>query len=90
MVSRRALDVLRVIVEDYVASREPVGSKSIVGRNASSPLRSSCSRTTCSWRDRVQTANHAVVGRAAREPDGAVRPAVAAVGSCVGNALEGL
>ncbi|MFM6968534.1 MAG: heat-inducible transcriptional repressor HrcA [Microbacteriaceae bacterium] len=33
MVSRRALDVLRVIVEDYVASREPVGSKSIVERH---------------------------------------------------------
>lgn len=33
MVSNRALDVLRVIVEDYVASREPVGSKSIVERH---------------------------------------------------------
>lgn len=33
MVSARALDVLRVIVEDYVASREPVGSKSIVERH---------------------------------------------------------
>lgn len=33
MVSGRALDVLRVIVEDYVASREPVGSKSIVERH---------------------------------------------------------
>ena len=33
MVSQRALDVLRVIVEDYVASREPVGSKSIVERH---------------------------------------------------------
>jgi len=33
MVSSRALDVLRVIVEDYVASREPVGSKSIVERH---------------------------------------------------------
>ena len=30
MVSDRSLDVLRVIVQDYVASREPVGSKSIV------------------------------------------------------------
>jgi len=32
VVSDRSLDVLRVIVQDYVASREPVGSKSIVER----------------------------------------------------------
>ncbi|MGL4339915.1 MAG: heat-inducible transcriptional repressor HrcA [Rhodoglobus sp.] len=32
MVSDRGLEVLRVIVQDYVASREPVGSKSIVER----------------------------------------------------------
>src|SRR3982750_2544741 len=29
----------------------------MVGRNASNRLRSSCSRTTCSWRERVQIAN---------------------------------
>jgi heat-inducible transcriptional repressor len=34
MVSERGLEVLRVIVQDYVASREPVGSKSIVERHA--------------------------------------------------------
>ena len=34
MVSDRGLEVLRVIVKDYVASREPVGSKSIVERHA--------------------------------------------------------
>ena len=34
MVSERGLDVLRVIVQDYVASREPVGSKSIVERHS--------------------------------------------------------
>ncbi len=34
MVSERGLAVLRVIVEDYVASREPVGSKSIVERHS--------------------------------------------------------
>ncbi len=34
MVSERGLDVLRVIVQDYVSSREPVGSKSIVERHA--------------------------------------------------------
>lgn len=34
MVSQRGLEVLRVIVQDYVASREPVGSKSIVERHA--------------------------------------------------------
>jgi len=33
MVSDRGLEVLRVIVEDYVATREPVGSKSIVDRH---------------------------------------------------------
>jgi heat-inducible transcriptional repressor len=33
MVTERSLEVLRVIVEDYVASREPVGSKSIVDRH---------------------------------------------------------
>ncbi|GAB3388699.1 heat-inducible transcriptional repressor HrcA [Humibacter soli] len=33
MVSDRSLEVLRVIVQDYVASREPVGSKSIVERH---------------------------------------------------------
>ncbi|GAA0960301.1 heat-inducible transcriptional repressor HrcA [Frigoribacterium faeni] len=33
MVSERGLEVLRVIVHDYVASREPVGSKSIVERH---------------------------------------------------------
>ena len=33
MVSQRALEVLRVIVEDYVDSREPVGSKAIVERH---------------------------------------------------------
>ncbi|MET0589897.1 MAG: heat-inducible transcriptional repressor HrcA [Naasia sp.] len=33
MASERSLEVLRVIVEDYVASREPVGSKSIVDRH---------------------------------------------------------
>lgn len=33
MVSERGLSVLRVIVQDYVASREPVGSKSIVERH---------------------------------------------------------
>jgi heat-inducible transcriptional repressor len=34
LVSERGLDVLRVIVQDYVASREPVGSKSIVERHS--------------------------------------------------------
>lgn len=34
MVSDRGLDVLRAIVQDYVALREPVGSKSIVERHA--------------------------------------------------------
>ncbi len=34
MVSQRSLEVLRVIVQDYVASREPVGSKSIVDRHS--------------------------------------------------------
>ncbi|AMM22446.1 heat-inducible transcriptional repressor HrcA [Frondihabitans sp. PAMC 28766] len=33
MVSERGLEVLRVIVHDYVESREPVGSKSIVDRH---------------------------------------------------------
>ncbi|WP_166983721.1 heat-inducible transcriptional repressor HrcA [Paramicrobacterium fandaimingii] len=33
MVSERSLDVLRAIVTDYVSSREPVGSKSIVDRH---------------------------------------------------------
>lgn len=32
MVTQRGLEVLRVIVHDYVANREPVGSKSIVDR----------------------------------------------------------
>ncbi|MET3768760.1 heat-inducible transcriptional repressor [Marisediminicola sp. UYEF4] len=32
MVSDRSLEVLRVIVQDYIASREPVGSRSIVER----------------------------------------------------------
>jgi len=34
MVSERGLAVLRVIVQDYVESREPVGSKSIVERHS--------------------------------------------------------
>src|SRR4030095_1086940 len=34
MVSDRSLAVLRAIVQDYVASREPVGSKTIVERHA--------------------------------------------------------
>ena len=34
MVSERGLEVLRVIVQDYVESREPVGSKSIVERHS--------------------------------------------------------
>ncbi len=34
VVSERGLEVLRVIVQDYVASREPVGSKSIVERHS--------------------------------------------------------
>jgi len=34
MASDRGLEVLRVIVQDYVASREPVGSKSIVDRHS--------------------------------------------------------
>ncbi|PJJ72014.1 heat-inducible transcriptional repressor [Diaminobutyricimonas aerilata] len=34
MASERSLEVLRVIVQDYVASREPVGSKSIVERHS--------------------------------------------------------
>lgn len=34
MVSDRGLEVLRVIVHDYVASKEPVGSKTIVERHA--------------------------------------------------------
>jgi heat-inducible transcriptional repressor len=34
MVSERSLEVLRVIVQDYVASREPVGSKTIVERHS--------------------------------------------------------
>ena len=33
MASDRALHVLRAIVQDYVASREPVGSKAIVDRH---------------------------------------------------------
>lgn len=34
MVSERGLQVLRAIVEDYVETNEPVGSKSIVERHA--------------------------------------------------------
>jgi len=34
LVSDRGLEVLRVIVQDYVASREPVGSKTIVERHS--------------------------------------------------------
>lgn len=34
MVSDRGLEVLRAIVQDYVATREPVGSKSIVDRHS--------------------------------------------------------
>jgi heat-inducible transcriptional repressor len=34
VVSERGLEVLRVIVQDYVESREPVGSKSIVERHS--------------------------------------------------------
>src|SRR5258707_9009051 len=34
MVSERSLAVLRVIVQDYVETREPVGSKSIVERHS--------------------------------------------------------
>ncbi|MBV0895066.1 heat-inducible transcriptional repressor HrcA [Microbacterium sp. NC79] len=34
MVSERGLQVLRAIVQDYVGTREPVGSKSIVDRHA--------------------------------------------------------
>lgn len=34
MVSERSLEVLRVIVQDYVASREPVGSKTIAERHS--------------------------------------------------------
>lgn len=34
MVSERSLEVLRVVVQDYVASREPVGSKAIVERHS--------------------------------------------------------
>ena len=34
MVSERSLAVLRAIVQDYVASREPVGSKTIVERHS--------------------------------------------------------
>jgi heat-inducible transcriptional repressor len=34
VVSERGLEVLRAIVQDYVASKEPVGSKSIVERHA--------------------------------------------------------
>lgn len=34
MVSERGLEVLRVIVQDYVASQEPVGSKAIVERHS--------------------------------------------------------
>ncbi|WP_378145802.1 heat-inducible transcriptional repressor HrcA [Cnuibacter sp. UC19_7] len=34
MVSERSLEVLRVIVQDYVANREPVGSKTIVERHS--------------------------------------------------------
>ncbi|WP_066520397.1 heat-inducible transcriptional repressor HrcA [Curtobacterium ammoniigenes] len=34
MVSERSLEVLQAIVRDYVASREPVGSKTIVERHA--------------------------------------------------------
>jgi heat-inducible transcriptional repressor len=34
VVSERGLEVLRVIVQDYVSSREPVGSKSIVDRHS--------------------------------------------------------
>jgi heat-inducible transcriptional repressor len=34
VVSDRSLEVLRVIVQDYVESREPVGSKSIVDRHS--------------------------------------------------------
>lgn len=34
MVSERSLEVLRVVVQDYVASREPVGSKTIVERHS--------------------------------------------------------
>jgi heat-inducible transcriptional repressor len=33
MVSQRGMDVLRAIVQDYVSSREPVGSKAIVDRH---------------------------------------------------------
>src|SRR3990172_2444011 len=36
----------------------------MVGRKASTPLRSSCWRTTCSWRDRVQMAYQSAGGPA--------------------------
>ena len=34
MISERSLEVLRAIVQDYIASKEPVGSKSLVERHS--------------------------------------------------------
>ena len=34
MIPERSLEVLRAIVQDYIASKEPVGSKSLVERHA--------------------------------------------------------
>ena len=46
MLEDRRLAVLRAIVEDYVSSREPVGSKALVERHAVG-VSSASIRTTC-------------------------------------------
>ena len=48
----RKLAVLRAIVEDYVSTQEPVGSKALVERHRSVSRRPRCATTWPRWRRR--------------------------------------
>ena len=52
MVEDRKLAVLRAIVEDYVATEEPVGSKALVERHRSASRRPPSATTWRRWRRR--------------------------------------
>lgn len=52
MIDDRKLDVLRAIVTDYVASREPMGSKALVERHHLGSHRR-CATTWQRWRRRA-------------------------------------
>ena len=62
----RRLEVLRAIVEDYVHSREPVGSKALVDRHSLGVSSATSQRMAALEEDGLIVAPHTSAGRIPR------------------------